>query len=552
MRNITVGNSTKTTLAAVLLSGGLSGCNLIFGIEGGELTGGAGGSTTSTSTNQGGGGNGQGGATTTTSTGGGTTSAGGGGSGGGAPQICVPEDLADGETIGASCGVFVDAGKTGVGTKADPIGALKSAIEAAQTQQLDNIYVCGTSTYSPSDKSLSVPAGFHVYGALDCADWHYDPNQRPTIRGYADFPTVIIGSTGSVLLADLRIDAVPAVTVGESSVALFIAKADVELRRVEVTAGGGAPGADGQPYLQPGPSGNAGAVGDGCGTNLGHGGLGGTSMCPFPAGATVDGGKGGDGSDGSTSASPGVTGQGNSGTSGSGGTGAGATNGCFSGVQGVTGFEGGAGPISSGVGQFGSNGYIAVPAQLAMPGGNGGGGGGGGGAFASTCLRNHGGGGGGGGGCGGAGGRGGQGGGASLPIMVGSGSLTVIGGAITAGVGGRGGNGEKGQPGGMGGMPGPGQPNNPGGGASCPGGPGGSGGEGGPGSGGAGGPAACYATSGTATVTLDTGAMPSLSCGGGGTRGSGATSSSGMMAANGDPGVSCTHLNLTDGTCSTN
>jgi len=532
----------------VALSGGLTGCNLIFGIEGGELTGGTGGG--STTTNQGGAGTG--GATTTTNSGGssvgGSGVGGNGGAGGGGPVgECEPEKLVGGATLDASCGVFVEFGKTGDGQKTNPIGDIQAGANAAVAQGKSNLYICGMDSFQPSDKSLKLPVGLNVYGGLACADWHYDASVIPAIKGHADFPTIILDGTGGARWADINVTAPSAATPGKSSIAVTVDGTSLLAKRVIVNSGNGGVGENGQPFSAPAAQSPAGLAGDGCGPGFGNAGVPGVLSCMTQSGGmqSVSGGAGGLGAPSSSaSASAGANGANNTGTAGGGGGGAFVGAGCGPGGVGSTGPIGGVAPMNSGNGAIAAGGFAPADGMDGLLGLNGGGGGGGGGGKGSGCYTNYGGGGGGAGGCGGAGGRGGRGGGASFGYLVTHGSVTLVGGGVTTQRGGTGGAGDIGQDGGLGGNPGGAQSGGTGG-SSCQGGPGGKGGRGGPGSGGPGGPASCFALD-SGTITLDTTTPPVLSPGGQSAGGAGA--SQGIFTApNGANGSSCTSLDYSSG-----
>jgi hypothetical protein len=71
---------------------------------------------------------GAGGGTATTTTTSSSTSTGGDGGGGSIDPGCIPSMFEDVQSVPAECGIFVEAGSTGTGTKDDPTGDL-AAIE---------------------------------------------------------------------------------------------------------------------------------------------------------------------------------------------------------------------------------------------------------------------------------------------------------------------------------------------------------------------------------------------------------------------------------------
>ena len=243
-----------------------------------------------------------------------------------------------------------------------------------------------------------------------------------------------------------------------------------------------------------------GAGGAGC-SSLGDGGEGGNSG--NGGGAGVDGIDGEDG----PAPAPGGGNGGNRGTSNGdpGDSGFDGNNGS----AGNNGNAGGAlGTFSAGSGYSVANGATGGPGQHAAGGGGGGGGAGGGWTTLNCDTRGGSGGGGGGGGCGGGGATGGSGGGASIGILLLNGSsITVDGGAVRTGSGGRGGDGATGGTGGNGGLGGTGgaaessiinEASGPGG----NGGDGGDGGRGGHGGGGGGGPTIGIHCDGSSGATI--------------------------------------------------
>ncbi len=446
------------------------------------------------------------------------------------PPECSSFD--PGSVVGESCGVFVvpqgDPDMNGDGTKKNPFGTLAAGIEGAQGKP---VYVCAGTLA----ESLVVSGAARIFGGFACDTWAYS-GEKPLLEAPADQIAVTVEDAAIFRAQDLSIVAQSAQADGASSIGIFAkAGTSVELVRVDVTAGDGADGADGETPVGDVPaSENGGAGADGCvSADPTSGGKGGKSMCGDVA---PNGGIGGQGTD--ADGGDGSDGQPVSATDGLGGAGATAVVTCKLGTKGADGEAGphGAGGTAPGtlaitgfVGAAGADGAIGQPGQ--------GGGGGGGGKKCGDGTAGPGGGGGGAGACGGAGGKGGQGGGASIGIAAVDGaSLLLADVVITTGKGGIGGAGGGPQGGGKGGDPG-----DPGAGSTtaCNGGFGGFGGSGGSGGGGRGGHSLGIAF-GAGMPTL--GASVSILTGAAGEAGAGGLGNETDGA--GDPGVAMETMEL--------
>jgi hypothetical protein len=436
---------------------------------------------------------------------GGGGNSGGGGEGGMTPTQCIP---AEGVTIGAECGVFVQAGASGNGQQATPTANLQTAVTAASANgsRFRNVYICGSDSLAQT-ASLVVNNGVNIYGGLNCVTWDYNDANVPTIQGPADVAAVLV-QNGSSTLQGLAVSAPNAGALGASSIGIIVeGSADLSLVSASVTSGNGQPGEAGEPFTMMATAGVQGDPGlAGCAGMVGlAGGFGGDQTNCVGSSPTA-GGPGGGGTSGTSG------GNGNPGDDSGGLAGAGQSGGsCTSGQSPVD--IAAAGPDATSETALGTltvNGYIpAAPGSGGVGvGGKGGGGGGGG----KECTVNSNivgpsGGGGGSGGCGGAGGPSGAGGGASFGVVLLAGAgLTISDSVVAAGSGGVGGAGAQGQEGGNGGpggiqgllVMGSSNPNNS---AACAGGIGGKGGDGGDGSGGVGGPVAAVAAAAAGQVT---------------------------------------------------
>ncbi len=449
---------------------------------------------------------------------------GGTGGSGGLPTDCQGDPTTNASLVRDDCGVFVDAATAtnGDGTKASPF---KSLAEAA-TKSASRIFVCA-GDYAET-ATLELTNGVEVYGGFGACpksgDWTWDAVKRASVTGPKNLPTAHV-AMGATLLRSVNLIAPDATTPGVSSIAVIADSADLTLTDVELTAGAGAPGADGvlppdvpkdgvggldngatnACALQPtgGPGGKV-TCDDGDSTG-GDGGVGGTVPAnnglpgldgepapdPNPDSYGVGGALKADGT-----CSPGQTGKdGDFGVSGKGGTGKGTlTTGGVIGGDGEDGKTGGRG--QGGGGGAGSKAGIFCPNganTIAGPGASGGGGGSGG--------------------CGGKGGTGGKAGGSSIGIVSLDSHFTFTAVKISTDTGAPGGDGGAGKTGGNGGAGAAGGQSagpaisKPG----CKGGDGGLGGGGGTGGGGRGGHSVGIAFVGDAPtidkqVTITTGA----------------------------------------------
>ena len=201
---------------------------------------------------------------------------GGEGGGGRPPADCIP---AEGEPIGAGCGVFVQAGETGNGSQSSPYGTVAAAVSGLG--QATRIYICGGETF---EGSIELPSDVSIFGGVDCASWRFQAtNPKPEILGSADLPAIEISGSGAGTLSFLRVTGADAIAAGGSSVAMLIAQAQTTIQECELTARSGATGAPGeaQPKVVTPGTANGGAGENGCdGTTMTNvGGDPGTNAC---------------------------------------------------------------------------------------------------------------------------------------------------------------------------------------------------------------------------------------------------------------------------------
>jgi hypothetical protein len=417
---------------------------------------------------------------------------------------CVPSENPD--ALDEKCGVWIShKGRDGnAGLKDAPVKTLTEALERVWYKGR-RIYACAETF----DEELLVPAGYSVYGGLDCENgwrWIGDKTKTTLTAPEGVIPLSVEGGDGAAVIEDFHIVArsinpARGGSAGRSSIAAMVKGLGAIFRRSLLEAGDAAPGANGreQPEssARPGIAGNPGILA--------------CTAAEIAGGVEVvnDCGTNDDESDDSIS---GYGGGGRIplGTSGDVGSPLGPTNGgrgenefgsgpCTAGGRGDDGIDGDTGAGATGIGWVTLTGYIGAsgedgrPGTTAQGGGGGGGskGGSGGSALCPVAVAAGGasGGSGGTGGCGGLGGKGGIGGGSSIALMCLSAGLLFEDTVLKAGNGGDGGNGTAGQTGGVGAAGGPG-----GGLASatalhpgCRGGAGGNGGNGGHGGGGQGG-----------------------------------------------------------------
>jgi hypothetical protein len=436
----------------------------------------------------------------------------------GLPTECDPLALMSGQSLDATCGIFVNpAGPSGDGSQAMPYATLAEAL----TNNPDNqpIFVCATS--DSLDEPVTLSGTERLVGGLDCVTWQASATKTAWTSAVNTIPLTLDGTSGAHVqgFAITARDAMgfDAGTLdGNDSIAIVADGATATLLQVDVVAGAGGVGGDGEDQMGQAPGRQSDAMafdgndGGGCGMSAG-----GTAkeylLCP--TGGATEGGKGGDG--GSSSG-----GNASAGVSGSpdpllgepnGGAGAGqdGTVGWDCSLNDGNGENGHPGPLGE-AGTAGATMATLAPAALVgaaagdgavgIIGQGGGGGGGRKGNGASGCgggISGPSGGSGGAGGCGGlAGGGAGQG-GASVALISLTSTLVLTDVTLRAGAGGSGGAGGDGQAGGNGGLGAPSA------GAGCTGGSGGAGGNGGPGGGGAGGASIGIAFTGAAPDISD-------------------------------------------------
>ncbi|WP_437590816.1 hypothetical protein [Sorangium sp. So ce1000] len=442
--------------------------------------------------------------------------------GGGPPNpACAADPTRDASTVTDECAVFASATAEagGDGTKERPYTSLGEAVANAGNKR---VLACAS---EPFPESVTIEAGVEVIGGFDCAaKWTWSEEARSAIEGPAGAValTMTEGASGAKVRS-FAIRAASATEPGGSSIGVAVADVEAELAQVEVTAGDGMDGANGETPTEA-PQGGAGApmtsASAACARDeLVHGGDPGVTACEDGetrggvgglGGITgTDEGNGQKGADGAPLPEP------NPNNKGLGGTGQTAGDSeCEDGEKGKSGEAGGAGEAGTDTtltlaGTEGGDG------RTGKTGTRGQGGGAGGGAKAGLFCKvgadtfegpGASGGGGGAGGCGGKGGGGGKAGGSSIGILSQGTKLVLKEVTVAVGKAGNGGDGVAGQSGADGGV------GAAGGAASgtspsirgCRGGDGGQGGAGGPGGGGRGGHAVglAYAMAPGAAVTL--------------------------------------------------
>ena len=389
-------------------------------------------------------------------------------------------------------GIFVDGAKGAdgnAGTKEMPLKSIAAGIAKGAAGMQKRVYVC-EGAYPEHVVLDAAHDGVSLFGGWACGTWVYTGTKAKVAPVDAGYALRVSALAGAVVVADLDFAArdaggQDATGAGNSSVAAFVsASKGVTLRRVALTAGSGAPGANAAP-----PATNL-YAGDSMGGAAAGVTGGPAKTCACPSFGSSTGGKGGNAGD---PAEPGGAGTTNPVGFGTGGAGfktiAMLPNACGAGVIGANGTPRAGGAPATSFGLVSAQGWSpgAAPAgQEGNPGGGGGGGGGGdvGGAGGGGC-----------GGCGGAAGLGGKGGGASIALLVKDTPITLASCALKSVAAGKGGDGSAAENGGGGGGGG-----NVG---ACGGGAGGNGAGGGGGAGGTGGLSLGIGYAGTSAPTVD-------------------------------------------------
>lgn len=432
-------------------------------------------------------------------------SAGDAGSGGDSGSDCQGDSPATAPClIDKAHGIFVAPQldpAAGYGTPEEPYSTIAAALAAAPAKGKRNIYVCAER--GVIRESLEIGAelsGVRIFGGFRCdaQGWTYDTTLRARIEAPSPLAVRIEDATDVVIEA-FDIVAGNGSTAGESSVGVLAVSSTVRVKNGSITAGNGAPGADGKGDDTEASSGAPGKDGSNACAEAPVGGGTAATVCDGAVASTGGNGGPGAGANGAPGA-PGVLGTPERDGTGQGGSGQPTTNSSAwnctmgGGLAGANGTSPEPAAGGSGPGKLDRLGIHPAHGADGQHGSPGQGGGGGGGALApnsATCggtglATGASGGSGGGGGCGGKGGTGGKGGGASIAFASVDSTVTLDRVQLTAGMGGKGGKGGPGQPGGRGGQAGKGGEGN----NSldgCPGGQGGTGGHGAPGGGGAGG-----------------------------------------------------------------
>lgn len=469
-----------------------------------------------------------------------------------APDPMFVDSDCDGIDGDASAAVFVaSSGRAeGAGTREDPVSSIARGIEIASGAGHTQVLIA-SGEYA---ETIDLLVGVSIYGGYDATDWSR-ADTRAVVRGVGPVLNAVDVAEPTTV-SSITFEADDASTPSASSIAAMLVRSSgVELDRVTLVAGDGAPGVSptrpdqparaasgtmggagvrsGTCTLATGPEPIAGAGGPrttGCG--CGRGGEGGAAGDYFRAGTGLTSAQ--NGRRGFLADDCGLV------ILGSGAMGGLAGSTGLDGRMGTPGMPGTPGPSGRGgeaSGMFTEAGYSpahGTNGTAGSPGHGGGGGGGGIGCDINDFCRGSGGAGGGGGagGCGGGAGVGGGGGGASIALYLWQSSPRLTRVEVRAGAGGAGGAGARGGDGGLGGDGGPGGTRF----MACgtgaatnggPGGPGGPGGEGGGGGGGTGGPSiGILLGAGSAQGPGSTGVA--FSTGAGGTRGlGGGTASSG-------------------------
>ncbi|WP_437610898.1 hypothetical protein WMF20_04200 [Sorangium sp. So ce834] len=444
------------------------------------------------------------------------------GEGGGPPNpACAGDPTQDASAVSDECAVFASASAEsgGDGTKAKPYASLGEAVANAKGKR---VLACAS---EPFAESVTIEAGLEVIGGFDCeAGWTWSEEARSAIEAPANQIALTLGEGASgAKVRSFSVRAASATEPGGSSIGVAVADIEAELAQVDVTAGDGMPGANGEtPMVAPqagasAPDTEQTRPSSACGLPAAvRGGDPGVTMCEDGDTRGGAGGLGGIAGTDEGNGQPGENGaplpEPNPEDYGLGGVGQTGGN-CRQGQPGAPGSAGDSGEADSDT-QLTLAGIAGGDGDNGLTGKKGQGGGGGGGAKAGlfcpagpNTVEGPGasGGGGGAGGCGGKGGGGGKAGGSSIGIVSLGTKLVLTEVTVAVGKAGKGGDGAGGRGGAAGGSGGTGGAASPlGGSIGCDGGRGGQGGMGGPGAGGRGGHAVgiAYAAAPSATVAL--------------------------------------------------
>ncbi|MGH7185520.1 MAG: hypothetical protein ACREIB_04485, partial [Pseudomonadota bacterium] len=351
---------------------------------------------------------------------------------------------------------------TNSGAQVAPYATIQRGIDAAAAAAGATVLIAG----GAYNESLTLRSNVQLVGAHNPDTWVHDPaNFTTQINGG---PRAVIGAEiSNVVLHGLSITSRPGAFTGDSSIAIGLYEArGVVIAATRITVGNGIAGQRGT-LGSAGATGANGSAGGGAGTGTGgtgggggatntprRGGYGGAGGFGFSAGG-ADGGTGVAGSGGALGGGAGEGGRVISGLIYSGGGGGPGSLPASFGLDGRDAAVLGDYSSSRVNGFIQSINYAPAPATSGSSGASGGGGGGGGGGAVAFIvpLRAGGGGGGGQGGLGGGSGTRGTGGGASIGVLVTSGSQVFFqDNVIRTGDGGTGGVGGSGGPGGNGGQ----------------------------------------------------------------------------------------------------
>jgi hypothetical protein len=401
-------------------------------------------------------GKGAGGSTEGGSDGAGTSNAGGssgmsGSAGEGGSGECEG-DVADDAACWTSNahGVFVSnehgSDATGNGTKEAPYASITKGLSGAAGKK---VFVClGPKGDYTDALKFDEAEGVSIYGGFECENWEYSTTRKAGVKPAKNI-ALRINKSKNLTFENLRIIAADATGSGydASSYGAFVTSSQgVVFRRVEITAGDGAKGADGEPGVKgaegPKPADEQKGQSGLCGGTPPDGVAGKwvASMCGGTRGG--NGGIGVVGSDG---------GNGFSGVPTSNvmppelkNFGAGATSSSAEGDAGKGGSPGNAGTLGAAgelQGTFNEMGYVGANGLAGTDGFPGQGGGGGGASKGTPSCRGASGGAGGMGGCGGTAGKGGAGGGASVGILSWNSDIALESSVVASTAGGAGGKG---------------------------------------------------------------------------------------------------------------
>jgi hypothetical protein len=151
--------------------------------------------------------------------------------------------------------VFVSQGAVnGTGTKESPLGSIAEGMVAAKGAHLKRIIVCNA-TYAENVMIQGTDGALSIYGGFTCpaasgdagADWTSAPGVHAVVSPPTGVPLTITGATSKIVVSGIDFVAADAPQDASSIGGIVAMSTDVTLVDVNVTAGKGGVGSDGDP-----------------------------------------------------------------------------------------------------------------------------------------------------------------------------------------------------------------------------------------------------------------------------------------------------------------